>query len=82
MRQFIRSLIIALLLYLFIQEKAYGPEMDPTCRQWRDETAYMIWMDGCLRGLDSLLQDPGQAVHPFRIHKYCHQLFEKRLSEK
>jgi hypothetical protein len=82
MAYIIRSLIIALLLYLFIHDQAYGPEADLPCRQWREETQYMIWMDGCLRGVDSIFKEAGQDVHPFGVHDYCHQLFEKRFSVK
>jgi len=84
MFKIIRLLLVILLLYILAVQEANCPEPTPEaiCSEWREETKYFIWMDGCQITIEELFKGSGQKIHPFAISQLCHDYFEKRFSVK
>ena len=65
-------IVILSLLFGCAQDEPHDPTTGP-CQAWREETGYMIWTQGCIKGMDSLYGE--QKPHIFFLSEHCTNLY-------
>ena len=73
-----RLCLYVYMCFLFgcFEGKPRAPIKEP-CSAWRNETAYLIWIDGCMTSVSNLFPE-NQKPHPFPLSDHCSDLFHSQ----